>query len=82
VEGQEQEYKQQRPRLLGIIRPQFPIQQVLDTPSHQKNQDSDLKSFLTMMIEDLKKGINNSLKELKENTGKQVEALKENTKIL
>jgi gas vesicle protein len=45
-----------------------------DTP---EKQDSELKSYLIMMIEDLKKDINNSLKEIQENTGKQVEELKE-----
>jgi hypothetical protein len=45
-------------------------------PSTPKNQDSDLKSHLMMMIEDFKKDINNFLKELQENTGKQPEPLK------
>jgi hypothetical protein len=44
-----------------------------------EKQDSDLKSFLMMMIEDIKKDINNPLKEIQENTGKQLEALKEET---
>jgi gas vesicle protein len=48
-------------------------------PNTQKNQDSDLKSLLMMMIEDIKKDINNSLKDIQENTGKQLEALKEET---
>ena len=34
-----------------------------------KKQDSDLKSYLMMVVEDFKKGINNSLKEIQENTG-------------
>jgi hypothetical protein len=42
-----------------------------------EKQDSDLKSYLLMMIEEFKKDINNSLKEIQENTGKQVENLKE-----
>jgi gas vesicle protein len=46
----------------------------LNTP---EKQDSDLKSYLMMMVEDFKKGIKNSLKEIQENTAKQVEALKE-----
>jgi hypothetical protein len=45
-----------------------------DTP---KKQDSDLKSYLMMLVEDFEKGISNSLKEVQENTGKQVEVLKE-----
>ena len=47
-----------------------------------EKQDSDLKSYLMMLIEDFKKGINNSLKEIQENTAKQVEALKEYRKTL
>ena len=48
-------------------------------PNTPKKQDSDLKSYLMMLVEDFKKGINNSLKEIQENTAKQVEALKEET---
>jgi hypothetical protein len=58
--------------------PVLPPQQVLDTPTCQK-QDSDLKSLLMIIIEDFKKDINNSLKEIQENTGKQIEALKGET---
>jgi hypothetical protein len=46
-------------------------------PSTPEKQDSDLKSYLMIMIEDFKKTINNSLKEIQENTGKQEEDLKE-----
>ena len=46
-------------------------------PNTPEKQDSDLKSYLMMVVEDFKKGINNSLKEIQENTAKQVEALKE-----
>jgi hypothetical protein len=42
-----------------------------------EKQDSNLKSYLVVVVEDFKKGINNSLKEIQENTAKQVEALKE-----
>ena len=48
-------------------------------PNTPKKQDSDLKSYLMMLVENFKKGINNSLKEIQENTGKQLEALKEET---
>ena len=86
-----QEHKQQKPRLLGIIRTQFShysepwISQHTRKaspgyPNTPEKQDSDLKSHLMMMIQDFKKDINNSLKEIQENTGKQVEALKEETK--
>jgi hypothetical protein len=33
-------------------------------PNTPEKQDSDLKSYLMMMIEDFKKDINNSLKEI------------------
>jgi hypothetical protein len=46
-------------------------------PNTPEKQDSDLKSYLMMLVEDFKKGINNSLKEIEENTAKQVEVLKE-----
>jgi hypothetical protein len=46
-------------------------------PNTPEKQDSDLKSYLMMLIEDFMKGINSSLKEIQENTAKQVEALKE-----
>jgi hypothetical protein len=48
-------------------------------PKTHKKQDSDLKSYLNLMmlVEDFKKDINNSLKEIQENTAKQVEVLKQ-----
>jgi hypothetical protein len=48
-------------------------------PNIAEKQDSDLKSYLMMLVEDFKKGINNPLKEMQENTAKQVEVLKEET---
>jgi hypothetical protein len=48
-------------------------------PNPPEKQDTDLKSYLMMVIEDFKRGINNSLKEIQENTAKQVEFLKEET---
>jgi hypothetical protein len=46
-------------------------------PNTPKKQDSDLKSYLMMLVEDFKKDIDNSFKEIQENTAKQVEVLKE-----
>jgi hypothetical protein len=37
-------------------------------PNTPKKQDSDLKSYLMMLVENFNKGINNSLKEIQENT--------------
>ena len=46
-------------------------------PNTPDKQDSDLKSYLLMVVEDFRMYINNLLKEIQENTAKQVEALKE-----
>ena len=51
-----------------------------DSPGYHntpEKKDSDLKSYLMMLVEDFKKGINNSLKEIQENTATQVKVLKE-----
>jgi hypothetical protein len=49
-------------------------------PNTPEKQDSELKSYLMILVEDFKKGINNSLKKkIQENTAKQVEVLKEET---
>ena len=45
-------------------------------PNTPEKQDSNLKSYLMMMVEDIKKDFNNSLKEIQGNTAKQVENLK------
>ena len=44
-------------------------------PNTPEKQDSDLKSYLMMLVEDFK-DINNSQKEIRENTAKQIEVLK------
>jgi hypothetical protein len=46
-------------------------------PNIPEKQDSDLKSYLMMLVEEFKKDINNCLKEIQENTVKQVEVRKE-----
>jgi gas vesicle protein len=46
----------------------------LNTP---EMQDSDLKSYLLILVEDIKKDFNNSLKEIQENTAKELQVLKE-----
>ena len=48
-------------------------------PNTSEKQNSDLKSYLIMLIDDFKKDNFNSFKEMQENTGKQVEVLKEDT---
>jgi hypothetical protein len=45
-------------------------------PNTPEKQDTDLKSYLMMVVEYFKKGINNSLKEIQKNTAKHVEAPK------
>jgi gas vesicle protein len=57
--------------------PSMPTKSSPGYPNTLEKQDTDLKSYLMMVVEDLKKGINNSLKEIRENTAKHVEALKE-----
>jgi hypothetical protein len=69
-ERQGQEHKQQKRRLLEIIRTQFSYHIEPWITNTLEKQDSDLKSHPMMMIEDFKKDINNSLKETHENTGK------------
>jgi hypothetical protein len=44
-------------------------------PNTLEKHDSDLKSYLMMLVEDFK-DINNSQKEIRENTAKQIEVLK------
>ena len=56
--------------------PALSPQPVLDTPTHPKKLDSDLKAYLMMMIEDIKKNFN-SFKEIQENTTKELQVLKE-----
>ena len=58
-------------------KPGTPITMSPGYPNTPEKKDTDLKSYLMMVVEDFKKGINNSLKEIQENTAKQGEALKE-----
>jgi hypothetical protein len=62
---QAQEHKQQKPRLLGIIRTQSShhIKPWLP-PTHQKSKMLIEKSHLMRMIEEFKKDVNNSLNEI------------------
>jgi hypothetical protein len=39
-------------------------------PNTPEKQDTDLKSYLVIVVEDFKKGINNTFKEIQENTAK------------
>ena len=41
-------------------------------PNKPEKQDTDLKSYLMMVIEDYKNNIHNSLKEIQEHTDKEV----------
>jgi hypothetical protein len=53
-----------------------PISPITASPEFNntpENQEADLKSYLTKIIEPFKEYINNSLKEIQENTSKQVE---------
>ena len=46
-------------------------------PNTPEKQDSDLKSYLMMLVEDIKKGFNNSLKKYRRTLIKEVEIHKE-----
>ena len=57
----------------GYLASSQPNSPTLASPGYTitlEKQDSDLKSFLTMMIEDFNKDINNSLKEIQEKTNR------------
>jgi hypothetical protein len=60
--------------------PSIPTTESSGYPNTPENQDSDLKSYLMMLVEEFKKGINNSLEEIQDNTAKQVEVHKEETR--
>jgi len=75
-----QEHKQQKPRLLGIIRAQFSHQRKYWITKHTRKARFRFKITFFIMMEDFKKDIKNSLKEMLENTSKQVEAFREETK--
>ena len=58
-------------------KPGTPITTSPGYPNTPEKKDTDLKSYLMMVVEDFKKSINNSLKEIQENIIIQVEVLKE-----
>jgi gas vesicle protein len=57
--------------------PSTPISASPGYPDTPEKQDTDLKSYLMMLVEDIKNGFNNSLKEIQENTAKELQVLKE-----
>jgi hypothetical protein len=61
---------------LASSEPSTPTAASTGYPNTPEKQDSDLKSYLIMLVQDFK-DINNSLKEIQENIDKQVETLKE-----
>ena len=68
-------HKKRSNRNQGYLASSEPSSPTIASPGYNiapEKQDSDLKSFLMMLIEDIKKDMNNSLKELQENTIKQV----------
>jgi hypothetical protein len=48
----------------GSLEPSTPTTASPGHPNTPKKQDSDVKSYLMMMVENFKKGINNSLEEI------------------
>ena len=64
---------------LATSEPSMPTTVSPGYPNTTEKQDSDLKSYLMMLVEEFKNGINNSHKEIQDNTAKHVEDLKEET---
>jgi len=56
---------------MASLEPNSPTKANTEYANTTENQDLDLKSHLTMMMEDFKKDIKNSLREMQENTNKQ-----------
>jgi hypothetical protein len=50
--------------------PSMPTTMSPGYPNTPEKQDTDLKSYLVIVVEDFKKGINNTFKEIQENTAK------------
>ena len=48
-------------------------------PNTPEKEDSDLKSYLKMMMDIFEKSLNNSFKQEREKNRKQIEAFKEET---
>jgi hypothetical protein len=77
VKGKDKNLTNRIQNHLASSEPSMPTTVRPGYPNTSEKQDSDLKSYLKMLVEVFKKGINNLLKEIQENTPKQVEALKE-----
>jgi hypothetical protein len=77
VKGKRKNFTNRNQEHWASLEPSTPTTTSPEYPNTPEKQDSDLKSYLMMVVEDLKKGINNPLKEIQENTAKQVEAFKE-----
>jgi predicted RecB family endonuclease len=60
--------------------PSTPISASPGHPNTPEKLDSNLKTYLMMMVEDIKKDFNNSLKKLQDNTVKELQVLKEKQK--
>jgi chromosome segregation ATPase len=79
AKGKQKNLNNRNQNYLESLEPGTPSTRSPEYPNTQEKQDSDLKSYLMMLVEHLKIDINNSLKEIQKNTVKQVEALKEKT---
>jgi hypothetical protein len=79
VKGKHKNHINRKQDYLVSSEPSTPTTVSPGYPNIPEKQDSDLKSYLMMLVEDIKNDINNSLKEIQENTDKQVEAPKEET---
>jgi hypothetical protein len=72
VKGKHKNLTNRNQGYLASSEPSSPTTASPEYPNTPKKQDSDLKSYLMMLVEDFKKDINNSLKDIWENTTKQV----------
>ena len=64
---------------LATSEPSFPIIASSRMPNTPEKEDSDLKSYLKMMMQIFEKSVNNSLKQEREEKQKELEAFKEET---
>ena len=65
VKGKRKNFTNRNQEHWASLEPSTPTTTSPEYPNTPEKQDSDLKSYLMMLIEDFKKGINNSQK----NTG-------------
>ena len=76
LKGKHKKHPNRNQENLAASEPSTPTTTSCGYPNRPEKQDSDLKSYLMMLVE---KNINNYPKEIQGNTTKQVESHKEET---